>query len=94
MARGTLGVSHPQTARVLVNMGVMYAGQGRYGIAVPLLEEALAIREKHLPPDHILMAETLEQTATALRGVGQVAKAESLDRRARKIRGESTDDHS
>ena len=88
MARGTLGISHPQTARVLVNMGVMYASQGRYGIALPLLEEALAIREKHLPADHILMAETLEHTATALRGVGQVAKAESFDRRAREIRGE------
>ena len=88
MARGTLGVAHPQTARVLVNMGVMYASQGRYGIAVPLLEEALLIREEHLPSDHILMAETLEHTATALRGVGQVAKAESFDRRAREIRGE------
>jgi hypothetical protein len=72
----------------------MYASQGRYGVAVPLLEEALAIREKHLPSDHILMAETLEETATALRGVGQVAKAESFDRRARKIRGEPTDGNS
>jgi tetratricopeptide (TPR) repeat protein len=88
MARGTLGVSHPQTARILVNMGIMYASQGRYGVAVPLLEEALVIREEHLPPDHLLMAETLEHTATALRGVGQVAKADSFDRRAREIRGE------
>ena len=90
MARGTLGVAHPQTARVLVNMGIMYANQSRYSAAVPLLEEALAIREEHLPADHLLMAETLEHTATALRGVGQVAKADSFDRRAREIRGDGT----
>ncbi|MEE8225839.1 MAG: tetratricopeptide repeat protein, partial [Kiloniellales bacterium] len=77
-----------QTARVLSNMGIMYAEQGRYTIALPLHQEALKIREARLPNDHPLLAESLENTADSLRGLGRQAEADQLDRRARLIRGE------
>ncbi len=47
-----LGPEHPDTARSLNNLAILYDDQGKYEQAEPLYQRALAIREKALGPEH------------------------------------------
>ena len=47
-----LGPDHPDVAKSLNNLALLYRAQGAYERAGPLYERALAIREKALGPDH------------------------------------------
>ena len=47
-----LGPDHPHTATSLNNLAGLYYTQGKYDLAEPLYERALAICEKVLGPDH------------------------------------------
>ena len=62
----------------LRNLAVLYANQGRYGEAEPLLQRALAIDEKALGPDHPLTAIDVRNYALFLRSRGRAAEAEKL----------------
>lgn len=52
MNQQLLGESHPDVATNLNNLGMLYYYQGRYAEAEPLLQQALAIWEKTLGPEH------------------------------------------
>ena len=60
--------------------------QGRYAEAEPLLQRALAIREKALGPDHPDVAEVLEHLAKLYDQTGRSEEAKKLSERARQIR--------
>lgn len=47
-----LGVDHPATAVGLNNLAVLYANQGRFTEAEPLLMQALAMRQQLLGDQH------------------------------------------
>lgn len=50
--RGIHGAVHPQSAAVLTDLGELLMLNGQANEALPLLEEALTIREQSLPSDH------------------------------------------
>ena len=55
-----------QRSRVLrgvSNLAVLYEAQGRYADAEPLFKRALAIQEKALGPDHLDVANSLNNLA-------------------------------
>ena len=47
-----LGPEHPDTAQTLGNLALLYHDQGKFELAVPLYEQALAIYESALGTDH------------------------------------------
>jgi CHAT domain-containing protein/tetratricopeptide (TPR) repeat protein len=59
---------------------------GRYAEAVPLAQEALAIREKALGPDHLDVALSLNNLAGLYDNQGRYAEAEPLYKRSLAIR--------
>jgi hypothetical protein len=58
-----LGPEHPDTAASVNNLGVLFGDQGDLAAAQPLLERALAIREKALGPEHPDTAMSLNNLA-------------------------------
>jgi tetratricopeptide (TPR) repeat protein len=60
--------------------------QGRYAEAVPLAQQALAIRERVLGPVHPKVADSLSGVAVVAMEQGRYAEAESLYQRALTIR--------
>lgn len=59
---------------------------GKYADAIPYYQQALAIREQVLGPDHPLVAESLNNLGAGLSALGDFPKAESAYRRALEIR--------
>jgi tetratricopeptide (TPR) repeat protein len=47
-----LDADHPDTARTLNDLGVLYLTQSKYQQAEPLLQQALAIRQQKLGLEH------------------------------------------
>jgi CHAT domain-containing protein/Tfp pilus assembly protein PilF len=80
------GPAHPDVAKSLNALAVLYNNQGHYADAEPLYKRALAIREKALGPDHPDVAQSLNNLAVLYRGQGRYADAEQLYRRALAIR--------
>ncbi len=69
-------------ARLMETMGTVYRKLGLYPKAKPLLETALAIREKALGPDHPDVGRSLIALADLCEDQGQFADAEKLFRRS------------
>ncbi|HEX8726214.1 MAG TPA: serine/threonine-protein kinase [Gemmatimonadaceae bacterium] len=65
-------------AQMLSTMGVVYRELGLYGEAQPLLEEALATRQRLLPPGDSLVQASLLELARLAQRQGRFAVAESL----------------
>ena len=65
-------------AQLLSTMGVVYRELGLYGEAQPLLEEALATRQRLLPPGDSLVQASLLELARLAQRQGRFAVAESL----------------
>jgi CHAT domain-containing protein/Flp pilus assembly protein TadD len=61
-------------------------GKGKYDEAIPLAEQALAIYEKNLGPDHPQVATSLDSLAELYWAKGDYAKAEPLYQRALAIK--------
>jgi Tetratricopeptide repeat len=64
-----LGPDHPHTATSLSNLAWLLRAQGELAAARPLLERALAIRERVLGPDHpdtAISRESLARLTAAL----------------------------
>ena len=73
-------------ARLMDTMGVVYRKLGLYPQAQPLLEEALAIREKALGPGHPDVATSLVGLGDLYTIQGKYGEAERLYRRSLEIR--------
>ncbi|HSU83865.1 MAG TPA: serine/threonine-protein kinase, partial [Thermoanaerobaculia bacterium] len=86
LREGELGRRHPEVARLLCNLGVLYAMRGEYPQAEGLFREALAIREATLGPWHPDVAVSLNNLAMSLNAQGDLRHAEPLLLRGLKIR--------
>jgi CHAT domain-containing protein/Tfp pilus assembly protein PilF len=76
----------PDFADSLNNLARLYLDRGDYAKAEPLLNRALAIREKTLGPEHPDVADSLNNLASLYLDRGDYAKAEPLLERALVIR--------
>ena len=81
-----LGPDHPDVARALNNLGVLYMELGRYAEAEPLFTRALAIREIELGPDHPRVALTLHNLGIVHMELARHTESESFHTRALAIR--------
>ena len=81
-----LGPEHPDVARSLNNLAVIYEMQARCAEAEPLHKRALAIWEKALGPEHPYVAQSLNNLTELYHNQGRFAEAEPLCMRALAIR--------
>ena len=81
-----LGPEHPDVAKSLNNLALLYQAQGRYAEAEPLHKRALVIREKALGPEHPDVAKSLENYAALLRKAGRGGEATKMEAHAEAIR--------
>jgi CHAT domain-containing protein/tetratricopeptide (TPR) repeat protein len=86
LAEQKLGAEHPELARSLYSLGLVYAAQARYGDAEQLYKRCLAIRENALGPEHADVAQSLIALGGLYRIQGRLADAEPLLRRSLAIR--------
>ncbi len=86
VAEQNAGKDHPDVVQSLNNLAGLYAIQGDYAKAEPLLKRSLAIREKALGPDHPDVATSLENLAFFYAEQGDYDKAVPLLQRAGQIR--------
>jgi tetratricopeptide (TPR) repeat protein len=80
------GPEHPDVARVLNYLAVLYWSQGRYTEAEPLYQRALQIREQAQGPEHLDVAISLNNLADLYLECGRYAEAEPLYQRSLQIR--------
>ena len=78
-------------ARLLATMGTVYRRMGLLDRAHPLLEQALALREKELGPNHTDVAASVVDLARFYTARGNFAKAETLAVRALAINERALD---
>ena len=79
------GSNHPFVAVALTELATLYREQGSPAQALPLLERALAIRERSLGAQHRDVARTLADLASTLSDVGRPTRAQTLAVRAVEI---------
>jgi class 3 adenylate cyclase/tetratricopeptide (TPR) repeat protein len=77
-----LGSDHPDVARSLNNLGIVYWQQGRYSEAESLHLRELAIGETALAPGHPELARTLNNLANVYHDQARYEESESLHARA------------
>ena len=80
--RERISPNHPFVAIALTDMASTYRQEGLPGQALPLLERALAIREKSLGFNHRDVAKTLAEMAATLQQVGKAKEAHAAATRA------------
>ncbi len=80
------GISIPEAARLFYKAGDYLLERGRYREAQPFLEQALALQEQQLGPEHPDVATTLNCLGGLSWSQGQYKQAEPLLRRALAIR--------
>jgi len=80
-----LGPDHPEVAKSLNNLAVLYSARGQYVQAEPLYKRALAIFEEALGPDHPYVAEVLDNMAVSYKKSGNPREAKALEQRAAAI---------
>ncbi len=64
----------------------LYQSRGKYAEAEPLYERSLAIMEKALGSEHLLVATVLESYATLLQNTDRHGEAAAMESRAKAIR--------
>ena len=79
-------MQHSDVAESLKDLAGLYHAQGKYALAEPLYQRALAMREKALGPEHPDVAQSLENYAALLRKTYRDAEAARLETRAKAIR--------
>ncbi len=80
-----LGSDHPDVARSLSDLALLYLGQGKYEQAEPLYRQALAIQEQTLGPGHPDVAIILNDLAMLYYFQGKYEQAEPFHQRARNL---------
>ncbi len=68
-----MGPEHPDVARSLNNLAMVYTDQGKYEEAEPLYQRSLAIEEKALGPEHPQVATSLNNLALIYQAQGKYA---------------------
>ncbi len=90
--RKMLGEEHPDTARSLNNLALLYVRQGKHGEAEPLYEQALKIKRKMLGEEHPDTAAILNNLAVVYKDQKRYKEAELFLKQAlevnRKVFGE------
>ncbi len=81
-----LGPEHPDVAKQLNYLAVLYGRQGRHAKAEALFGRVLAIQEKALGPDHPDVAWSLNSLGALYSRQGRHGEAECLHKRALAIR--------
>jgi len=81
-----MGPQHPDLATALGNLALIYYTQGKLVQAESLYRRALAIRERSLGADHLLVADSLDALAETLLSNVQEDEARVLRKRADEIR--------
>src|SRR6266487_1413836 len=81
-----LEAHHPDIARTLNDLGLLYLNSGKYKQAKPLLQDALAVRQQVLGEGHPDVAQTLYNLASLYRTLGDYVNAEPLFLRSLHIR--------
>ncbi len=76
----------PEAAQLLQKLGEYLHQRGQYTEAVPLIAQALTIRQQVLGAEHLDIAESLNELAELYRKQGKYAEAEPLYQRALTIR--------
>jgi tetratricopeptide (TPR) repeat protein len=69
---------HPRHADLLAQLGAYQTLIGHYPNAQPLLEQALALHERLLGPEHLSTAQSCDSLARLYQAQGQVTKAQQL----------------
>lgn len=69
-------------AQVRLALGRVYRRVGEYDDARPLIERALDLQRRHLPPNHVARAEGLKQKGALLAAVDEFDEAETVLRRS------------
>ena len=75
-----LGPEHPDTARCLNNLALLYKYIGEYAKAEPLYQEALRIRQKVLGKEHPDTAGCFNNLALLEFDLGRIEEATALAR--------------
>ncbi|MBL0131657.1 MAG: tetratricopeptide repeat-containing protein [Chitinophagaceae bacterium] len=82
----TVGENHPDYARGLNNMAVLYDLMGQYEIAKMLYVQAIEIRKKTLGENHPDYAYSLINLAATLDNMGEKEQSEQFLLQAREIK--------
>jgi len=78
LAEKTFGSDHPDVAKTLNNLAVLYENQGRYAEAETMAREALQILAPVYPKDHVEISEARSILGASLMGLKRYAEAEPL----------------
>jgi tetratricopeptide (TPR) repeat protein len=84
--KAVLGNDSLVTNESNIGLASSYYYQGFHREAEPLYEDALHILERELPPDHVLIADVLEEYAGLLRATNRGIEALAMEVRVRQIR--------
>ncbi len=79
------GAMDPRMAMSLSSLALVFETRKEYTKALPLVEQALKIREAEFGVDHPLIVPSLEQYAGLLRLVNRIEEAERIDARRARI---------
>jgi len=82
------GPQDPRLATSLNNLGLLYATQGKYAEAMPLLKRALAILEKVLGPKHPNTMTARENYAGLLKKLNEAVGPQKPEVQAKAGRGD------
>jgi tetratricopeptide (TPR) repeat protein len=97
IAKEALGEGHPEYARGLNNLAVLYQGMGDFARAEPLFRQAMEIKKKVLGEGHPDYAQGLNNLAELYQDMRDYARAEPLIRQAleikKKVLGEGHPDY-
>ncbi len=85
----SVGAMDPRMAISLSSLASVFETRKEYTKALPLVEQALKIREKAFGVDHPLLVPGLEQYAALLRLLYRTEEAERIDRRKDRLHDSS-----
>jgi len=85
----SVGAMDPRMAISLSSLASVFESRKEYTKALPLVEQALKIREKAFGVDHPLLVPVLEQYAALLRLLHRTEEAERVDRRKYRLHDSS-----
>jgi CHAT domain-containing protein len=83
--RELLGEDHPDYARSLNNLAMLYRAMGDYRQALPLYEQARGLHKRRLGEDHPAYAASLNNLALLYRAMGEYRQALPLYEQARDL---------
>ena len=81
----SVGAMDPRMAMSLSSLALVFESRKEYTKAVPLVEQALKIREEAFGIDHPQIVANLEQYAGLLRLLNRIEEAERIDARRARI---------